>query len=150
MKRQHGFTLIELMIVIAIIGVLASIAVPLYRDYMSRARAAGAVSELAAVRGFVVLCMVERQTATGCSAGAHGVPALADFTITQNVIALTSITDGVISATTGATASGGGANLTYIVVPQVVSANAANIIWSNIGTICDTKRGLRSGQGGCP
>ena len=47
-KAQQGFTLIELMIVVAIIGILAAAAIPNYQDYVAKAKFAGALTEVAA------------------------------------------------------------------------------------------------------
>jgi type IV pilus assembly protein PilA len=56
MKRiQQGFTLIELMIVVAIIGILAAIAIPQYQNYTGRAQLADAITRLAQDRGGGVL-----------------------------------------------------------------------------------------------
>lgn len=50
MNKQQGFTLIELMIVVAIIGILAAIAIPQYQKYVAKAQLAGAYSELASLK----------------------------------------------------------------------------------------------------
>ena len=61
MKQQKGFTLIELMIVIAIIGILAAIAIPAYQDYTIRSK----VSEGLALAGAAKLAVAETYDSTG-------------------------------------------------------------------------------------
>jgi type IV pilus assembly protein PilA len=77
LKENRGFTLIELMIVVAVIGVLASIALPQYQTYVSRVQVTRVMSEVGALKTAVETCVVEGRTSVGsgnleCDPGATG------------------------------------------------------------------------------
>jgi len=61
MRKQAGFTLIELMIVVAIVGILAAIAIPAYQDYIARSQ----VSEAVATAGAVKTAVSEHHASLG-------------------------------------------------------------------------------------
>ncbi|ENM5917952.1 prepilin-type N-terminal cleavage/methylation domain-containing protein [Vibrio mimicus] len=90
-KQQKGFTLIELMIVVAIVGVLAAFAVPAYQNYTMRAHASEMASASSAFKTAVSICLLDGTQ--DCSAGTGGVPAQQqfqknatdDFTVTSTV-----------------------------------------------------------------
>lgn len=90
--RHRGFTLIELMVVTAIIGILAAIAVPAYRDYIAKAQAAEAFSLLAGKK----VPLAEFFTDVG--RWPQDVLSVADAGTAGNYVATVSITGGANTA----------------------------------------------------
>ena len=102
MKRvQQGFTLIELMIVVAIVGILAAIALPAYQDYVIRSKMSEPVAALAACK-----TSVQEYASTKAIFPATTADSGCSTTPTQYLASLTVVAN-VITATTANTGAGG-------------------------------------------
>ncbi|GLZ84022.1 prepilin peptidase-dependent pilin [Metapseudomonas resinovorans] len=134
MKAQKGFTLIELMIVVAIIGILAAVAIPQYQDYTIKAKVGNALTAADSLKTAVALCSQEAGgVLTSCDGGATGIPT---FTPTKEVASAT-VTDGVIALTL-ATGIGTGVDGLVITMTPAPNAGGSSLTWNNTTTVTNT------------
>ncbi|MGS0742139.1 pilin [Glaciimonas sp. GG7] len=118
---QKGFTLIELMIVVAIIGILAAVALPAYQDYTLKAKFAEVPGIVGPYKTAVALCIQVTGKKSGCNLGEQGIPGTA---VTTHVASV-GVTDGVITVTPQATTN---ALSTLILFPDV---DGGAVRWRN-------------------
>lgn len=103
MKLQKGFTLVELMVVVAIVAILAGIGIPAYSDYMQRGKLAEAMTELAGMRVRLEQFYQDNRTYVGfdCTAVANARYFTYSCPNVQSATAFTAVATGVASQGTG-------------------------------------------------
>lgn len=74
MGTQRGFTLIELMVVIAIVAILSAIGIPAYQRYIQKAAMTDMLQAMVPYKMAVELCTLEGGSPSGCDAGTKGIP----------------------------------------------------------------------------
>lgn len=111
--KNKGFTIIELMVVVVIIGALAAVAIPAYQDYVKSAAIGKSVQEAGKYKTQIVNCYQKQGDMTNCDSGNLGVP--------NATGAISIVSDGVIVVNVDSPASG-----TITLTPNV---DNANVIW---------------------
>src|SRR5262245_36564238 len=120
MKRvQQGFTLIELMIVVAIIGILAAVALPAYQDYTVRARVTEALTQASAAKATIAENIASNGgTLTGITDACAGVTAISAAATNSRITTLScTTTTGVVQIVTDAKAGA----VTMTLTPTAIS-----------------------------
>lgn len=135
---QQGFTMVELMIVVAIIGILAAVAIPSYQTYIKKAAFSEVVLAAAPYKLAVALCFQEQGALTGCISAVSGVPAktTADKGVVAEGSGAIGITDGKFTITMKAVGTAGSPIKGFVGEDYILTGTATvgePIIWEKSG-----------------
>ena len=127
-KIQKGFTLIELMIVVAIIGILAAVAIPAYSNYTKKAKFTEVVNATGGLKLAIEDCLNDNNgTLAACDSGTTGVPSAITTSFGKYGGGI-SVTDSVITATGNSQVD----SVTYTLTP--VWSSTIGTMWTGAGT----------------
>jgi len=140
---KQGFTLIELMIVVAIIGILAAIAIPSYQSYVARSQATRVMAEASMLRATVETCINEGRATIGVAVGECNVGAVASTLVdgasqTGDVLAVgTGVPQVIIDATgvASVTASFSSSAVPFFLTKALVWNRSDQGLWTCSTTI---------------
>jgi len=154
-QMQKGFTLIELMIVVAIIGILAAIAIPQYQTYVAKSQVSRVVAETGALKSSAETCILDGKATAACDFGAAG-----STLLTGASTGGLNGTNGVESGKTGvpvvslATTATGESTITGTLGNSAAVALASGtIVWTRDATgtwTCESSLDEKYNTSGCP
>lgn len=127
-RSQSGFTLIELMITLAIIGILAAIAIPSYNNYTRRAYYSELVKATAPYKMGIADCFNSTNDINNCDAGSNGVPPARTSAV--GGVASVAVSNGVVTATPVAQ-NGIVSGDTYVLTPT--ASTDGILTWASSG-----------------